>query len=118
MMRPVLFGLLLVVALGLFARSVVRLIRSLGIGKKDDDRFGRVAERIRNVLVIAFGQSKLLREPVAGLLHFFIFWGFVILLTAVGEAIVEGFIPGLSLDVLGWAFSPLAVVQETIGALL
>jgi Fe-S oxidoreductase len=112
------FGILLVVALGLFTRSVVRLVRSLGIGKRDDDRWGRVGERVRNVLVVAFGQSKLLREPVAGLLHFFIFWGFVILLTAVGEAIVEGLAPGYTLERLGPLFPPLAVLQETIGALV
>ena len=118
MIRPVVFGLVLVVALVLFARSSIRLVRSLGIGKPDPERFGQVGARLANVLVVAFGQSKLLREPLAGLLHFFIFWGFVILLTAVGEAVVEGLIPGVTLELLGPLFPPLAILQETIGALV
>ena len=67
---------------------------------------------------MAFGQSKLLRDPLAGWMHFFIFWGFIILLSAILEAIVEGFHPGLTLEVLGPLFSPLAAVQEAIGALV
>ncbi len=43
--------------------------------KKKDDRFNNYGSRLKNVLKIAFGQSKLLREPIAGIEHFLIFWG-------------------------------------------
>ena len=117
MIRSLLFALILVGALGYFALSVRGLVRALQIGRKED-RFDNVPARLKNVLVIAFGQSKLLREPLAGLMHFFIFWGFVILLTAVLEAIAEGIVPGFTLAVLGPLFAPLAVLQETIGLLV
>jgi Fe-S oxidoreductase len=117
MIRQLLFALILLAALGYFAFSARRLIRAAQIGRKDD-RFDNIPARLKNVLVVAFGQSKLLREPLAGLMHFFIFWGFVILLTAVVEAIVEGIAPGFTLAVLGPLFPPLAVLQETIGVLV
>jgi Fe-S oxidoreductase len=117
MVRQILFALVLLAALGYFAFSVRRLIRGLQIGRKED-RFDNIPARLKNVLVVAFGQSKLLREPLAGLMHFFIFWGFVILLSAVLEAIVEGLVPGFTLAVLGPLYPPLAVLQETIGILV
>ncbi len=117
MIRVVLFCLVFAAATGLFVRSSIRLVRSLCIGRKED-RFGDVGARLRNVLVVAFGQTRLLREPLAGLMHFFIFWGFVILLTAVLEAILQGILPGFSLSVLGPLFPPLAFLQELIGILV
>jgi Fe-S oxidoreductase len=117
MMQFLLFGAILAGALGFFVYSSVRLVRSLQLGKADN-RFDHVGARIRNVLLVAFGQSKLLREPFAGLMHFFIFWGFVILLTAVLEAILEGFIPNFTLQWLGPVFAPLVILQELIGLLV
>jgi Fe-S oxidoreductase len=117
MIRTALFAAVLLAALGFFIYSSIRLIKALSIGKPEN-RFGEVGRRIRNVLVVAFGQSKLLREPLAGLMHFFIFWGFVILLSAVLEAIVEGLFPDFTLAALGPIFPPLAVLQETIGLLV
>jgi Fe-S oxidoreductase len=116
-MRSILFAITLIAALGFFIYSCRRLIRSLSIGQKAS-RVDQAGRRIKNVLMIAFGQSKLLREPLAGLMHFFIFWGFVILLSAVLEAIVEGLVPGFTLEVLGPLFPPLAALQDVIAILV
>jgi Fe-S oxidoreductase len=117
MVRQVLFALVLLAALGYFSFSVRKLIRGLQIGRKEN-RFDNIPARLKNVLVIAFGQSKLLREPLAGLMHFFIFWGFVVLLSAVLEAIIEGLFPGFTLAALGPLYPPLAALQEAIGILV
>jgi Fe-S oxidoreductase len=117
MLRTLLFLAILVVAFGFFATSVRRIIRTLRLGKPEN-RFDRPGDRIRNVLRIAFGQSKLLREPLAGWMHFFIFWGFVILLSAVLEAIAEGLVPGATLSRLGPLFPVIAFLQETVGILV
>jgi Fe-S oxidoreductase len=117
MMQTVLFGVVLAAALAFFVYSSLRLVRILLLGKADA-RFDQVGTRIGNVLRIAFAQTKLLREPLAGLMHFFIFWGFVILLTAVLEAVIEGFMPGFTLQMLGAVFPPLAFMQELIGILV
>jgi len=40
------------------------------VAKKKDDRFDKPWLRIKRVITIVFGQSKLLREPLAGGIHF------------------------------------------------
>jgi len=112
------FLLLLLVSLGVFVCSCARLLKALSIGT-GDNRFDNWGARLRKVLIIAFGQSKLFRDPVAGLMHFFIFWGFVILLSAVLEGIIQGIDPQFTLKaLLGPLFPPLAVSQEIIGSLV
>lgn len=115
--HSILFLIILLGSVGFFSLNTVRLISYLKIGKKEG-RTDRPLERLKNVLVIAFGQSKLLRDPVAGLMHFFIFWGFVILLLAIMEAIGEGLWHGFSLAFLGPVYPPLIFVQDAIGVLV
>jgi Fe-S oxidoreductase len=88
------------------------------VAKKKDDRFDNYSKRFLNVLKIAFGQIKLLREPAAGLVHFFIFWGFMLFLIAVIEAIIQGFYSPFSLHFLGPVYSAITIVHEIIGALV
>ncbi|MEW6511365.1 MAG: (Fe-S)-binding protein [Bacteroidota bacterium] len=111
------FSVFLVAALALFAWNARRLVRYLKVGKKEN-RFDRVPERLRRVFAIALGQSKLLREPLAGVLHALIFWGFVILLTAILESIGEGIAPGFSLAFLGSLYPPLIFIAELFGLLV
>ena len=88
------------------------------VGKKKDDRFDNPGKRIINVLKIAFGQSKLLRDPSAGLVHFFIFWGFMLFLFAVIEAIIQGFYSPFSLSFLGPVYSVITLIQDLIGVMV
>ena len=115
--QSIVFGLVLVLAFTLFGRNAVRLIRYLGIGKAEN-RFDRIGARLLRVAKIAFGQTKLLREPVAGLLHSFIFWGFVILLLAILESVGEGLVPGFSFAFLGPLYPPLVFLQDLAGLLV
>ncbi|MBX2991154.1 MAG: (Fe-S)-binding protein [Bacteroidetes bacterium] len=115
MLHSILFAIVLAAALGFFANNVNRLIRYLRLGKPEN-RFDNVGRRITNVLKIALGQTKLLREPFAGLLHALIFWGFVVLLSAVIESIIEGLTPGGSLAFLGPLYPPLTWFQDLFGA--
>ena len=96
--QSVLFGLVLAAALTLFGRNVLRLIGYLRTGKKEN-RFDHVGERLGRVAKIAFGQTKLLREPLAGMLHFLIFWGFVDVADRGGGVDWRRLVPGLLLRV-------------------
>ncbi len=115
--QQLVFLLVLTVALALFGYNVNRLVRYLRTGKTER-RAGGVGARLRNVATVAFGQSKLLREPLAGVLHFLIFWGFVVLLLAVLESIGEGLIPGFSFAVLGPLYRPLVFLIDIAGLLV
>ncbi|MEX1140406.1 MAG: (Fe-S)-binding protein [Bacteroidota bacterium] len=112
------FLVVFLISMGLFAFSVRRLIVMLNVGKPDN-RFDHPMQRLWSVLSVALGQTKILREPVAGLMHAFIFWGFVVLLTAVLESILEGLIPGFSLTVIGTVpYEILAAFQDGFAALV
>jgi len=117
MITTILFLLVLIGSFCFFGWNVRRLIGYLKFGKPAL-RTDRPWERIRNVLVVAFGQSKLLREPLAGIMHFFIFWGFVILLLAILEALGMGISPSFSLAFLGPAYPVLIFVEDALGALV
>jgi Fe-S oxidoreductase len=77
----------IVVAGGLFGRRALQLYRIIRLGKPVP-RFDDVPERIRNEVVIVAGQRKLLQRLVPGLVHAFIFWGFVVLLPTILMALI------------------------------
>ncbi len=109
--KTITFLLVLVASFLFFFYSVRKLILLLKVGKQED-RFDAPWARLRKVVVVAFGQSKLFRDFVPGLMHALIFWGFVVLLLAVLEAIGEGIFPGFSLNILGSFYQLLVVTQE------
>src|SRR5262245_6520880 len=116
-LNSILFALVLVGALTAFTLRAKRLVDFLKVGKQDN-RFDSPWKRARNVIAIAFGQTKLLREPLAGILHFLVFWGFVILLAAVLESIGEGLVPGSSFAFLGPLYGPLVFLEDLFGLLV
>jgi Fe-S oxidoreductase len=119
MVKSIVFACILIAAIAFFIYNIYRLITYLKTGKPLN-RFGDVGKRLQQVLVIAFGQSKLLREPVAGIMHFLIFWGFVILISAVIEAIGEGLNHGFSLRFLGPLYEPVLTIGDlmAVGVIL
>jgi Fe-S oxidoreductase len=65
------------------------------------DRSGEVPARLRNEAVIALGQRKLLQRLVPGLMHAFIFWGFIVLLPTILMAMIAIADRGESIPWLG-----------------
>ncbi|MCZ7612818.1 MAG: heterodisulfide reductase-related iron-sulfur binding cluster [Ignavibacteriaceae bacterium] len=59
-----------------------------------------------------------MREPVAGTVHFLIFWGFILFLFAVIEAIIQGFYSSFNLSFLGPVYSVITVIQDVFGLLV
>jgi Fe-S oxidoreductase len=72
---------------GLFARRVRFLYRVVR-GARPADRPGDVPGRAKNEAVIVLGQKKLLQRLVPGLMHAFIFWGFIVLFPTIVLAMV------------------------------
>lgn len=116
-MKTALFLIILLSAFTFFAINVRRLISYLKVGKKVD-RFDHPWKRLKNVFTIAFAQKKLLREPLAGWMHFMIFWGFVVLLSAILETFFEGFKNEWSFAFLGPLYKPLIFLQDLFGILV
>ncbi len=70
--------MLVVVAGGVFARRAWFLTRQV-LRAIPNDRRDPVPGRMKNEAVIVLGQRKLLKRLVPGLMHAFIFWGFIVL---------------------------------------
>lgn len=70
-----LLGVIVVVIL---IYGLVKRIRLWRIGKSEN-RVDRPFKRIGSVLLFGFGHKRILKEPYPGIMHLFLFWGFVIL---------------------------------------
>lgn len=107
-MHPVetgLFWAFVVGSLALFANTLQRRIGALLRGVPED-RFDRPWERFKGLLLYAFAQKRMVRDPYAGLYHLLIFWGFCVLALRSLMLIVEGLFPAFHLtELLGvWGY--------------
>jgi Fe-S oxidoreductase len=73
---------------GIFARRAWFLTR-LVVVARPADRPGATPERLRNEAEIVLGQRKLLKRLVPGLMHAFIFWGFLVLFPTIVLAAID-----------------------------
>ncbi|MCX7984442.1 MAG: heterodisulfide reductase-related iron-sulfur binding cluster [Bacteroidetes bacterium] len=115
--KNILFGIIVIISFVTFGFSMRRVLHNIRLGKPEN-RFDRIPQRIWLTIKVAFGQTKLFREPIPGIMHAFIFWGFLVLLSAILEAIVEGLIPGIDLTSLGEVYTIIAFSQEVFAVLV
>ena len=85
----VLFVVLLAVAVGLFAKNVKKINRNIQLGRAID-RNDRSNERWANMARIALGQSKMVKRPIAGILHIVVYIGFILINIELLEIVVDG----------------------------
>jgi heterodisulfide reductase subunit C len=85
----IIFALLLVVGVGFFVQNIKKIIRNINLGR-DLDRSDNSTERWKNMINIALGQSKMIRKPVAGILHIIVYAGFIIINIEVLEIVIDG----------------------------
>lgn len=85
----IIFLILLVAGFGLFAKSLQKIYRNIKLGR-EINRSDRKSERWETMARVAMGQSKMVKRPVAGILHLFVYVGFVIINIELIEIIVDG----------------------------
>jgi Fe-S oxidoreductase len=110
MLQKILMAAVIVFALGLFGRRASQLYGMLRLGR-NEQRLDNPAGRIARELKVVFAQQKLLKWPFPGLMHAFIFWGFLILFTTILEAFGAVFVEGFALPIVG-RWGPLGFVQD------
>ncbi|WP_083516989.1 (Fe-S)-binding protein [Alicyclobacillus shizuokensis] len=76
--QGIIFLLLFAGAVYLFVKAVSDRVRYVLAGAPDGSRVGDTGQRIRSFVVNVLLQKKVLAQP-SGLAHFFIFWGFLVL---------------------------------------
>ena len=89
----------ILLALVLFCRQVFHLYQLLRLGRPVN-RVDQVAARLKGFAVHVLGQGRLLKDFWPGLMHFTIFWGFVILTLGTIEFFGKGFSDRFSLPLL------------------
>jgi len=85
----ILFAIILLIGIGFFAKNIKKLSRNIKLGQ-DIDRTDNPSARWKNMALIALGQSKMVRRPVAGFLHIIVYAGFIIINLEVLEIIIDG----------------------------
>ena len=85
----ILFAIALILGIGYFTKNVKKLIRNIKIGQPLNVSDNK-SQRWKNMALIALGQSKMIRRPVAGILHVIVYLGFIIINIEVLEIIIDG----------------------------
>src|SRR6185312_9622185 len=89
MLQQIAFILLAGSAMLLFAVKVRRIRKNILLGR-DEDYSDHPALRWKNLLLLAFGQKKMFRNPLVAIVHFVIYAGFLIINIEVLEIILDG----------------------------
>ena len=85
----ILFAIVLGFGIGFFTINIRKILRNIKLGN-DVNRSDQSASRWGNMALIALGQSKMIKRPVAGMLHIIVYVGFVVINIEVLEIIIDG----------------------------
>ena len=88
-LQQIAFVLLLLAAVWFFSRQVKFIRRNILLGK-DENFSDHPDKRWKNVLLLAFGQKKMFKNPLVAILHFIIYAGFIIINLEVLEIVLDG----------------------------
>jgi len=116
--NPVVMSILLFLSLSMFVGTMadrywlMRAGESLSLND-------HVWERVKSLLIIGFGQKKLLYKRWAGLMHATIFFGFLVIITRTCTLIGRGFSPDFHLPLLGGSLGlAYALIKDTFAILV
>ncbi|MCL5277455.1 MAG: hypothetical protein M1517_06765, partial [Deltaproteobacteria bacterium] len=103
--NTVLVALAIVIAFGYFFYKAITLARFVLLGKPEN-RFDHIGTRVWRMVRNAIFQLANFKRPkgdilYAAVMHFMIFWGFLILLAGEIEILAGGLVPGFTFQFLG-----------------
>ena len=90
MLSHLIFVVLAIVSIGLFSRKIRSIIKQIKLGRPTN-RTDRVGERIKTMLLVAFGQKKMFNRPIPAILHFIFYVAFIITQIELIEVFIDGF---------------------------
>ena len=96
------FILLAGFATWLFSRNILQIRHNILLGR-DENLKDQSGLRWKNMIMLAFGQKKMFRNPLVALMHFIIYAGFIIINIEVLEIVLDGILGThrIFLDTLG-----------------
>ncbi len=100
-MDQIIFAIALIITLAVFGFTASRYVR-LFMLTKPAFPVRNIGKRINLLIKVAIAQSKMFRKPFTGILHAFVFWGFIVMLFGSIEMVIDGLIGAeRSLYILG-----------------
>jgi len=118
MVRQLLFSLSLIVTLGVFGFTIRQIISYLRL-TRPAFRISDHSRRLKRVMTVAIGQTRIFRRPVTGLIHALVFWGFCVIALGSIEMVIDG-VSGSerSLKFLGPVYSLITASGDIFGLLV
>jgi Fe-S oxidoreductase len=89
MISSIVFLIVLALTVVLFYRSVNTIVKNIKLGKPqiiNDQK----AKRWKTMFLVAIGQSKMVKKPIAGILHLMVYVGFIIVNIEMLEIMIDG----------------------------
>ena len=108
----ILFLLVTGYSIYLFAYLIKTRYEYIKLGKRAEFQ-RRLKERFHNVWVMVFGQKKLFKDKKSGIIHFMMFYGFLLVQFGAIDFIWKGLVPGSHLP-FGSLYSAFTFFQEII----
>ncbi|RFM30844.1 (Fe-S)-binding protein [Chitinophaga silvisoli] len=117
--QEILFVFAFAIAVYLFYRKARQIRLNILLGR-DVSLNDHPDLRLKNVLLLAFGQKKMFRNPLVAVLHFFVYAGFLIINVEILEIILDGILGTHRLfrDVLGSVYPVLIGCFEVLAVLV
>ena len=111
------FALLTLAAVAGIVWSLSRRWQLVAAGR-GEVRLDRWWERLKGLLVYAIGQKRMFSEPVAGVMHALIFWGFLVFSLRSVSLVIEGVSRGWELPLLRTPLGHAFLLSKDVFALL
>ncbi len=117
--QQVLFAVCLGAAVWFFSKKVKEIRRNILLGL-DENLTDNPGQRWKNMLLLAFGQKKMFKNPMVAILHLIVYAGFVIINVEVLEIVLDGILGThrLFLPVLGGFYTFLINSFELLALLV
>ena len=87
--QQILFVAALVATAWYIVKRIGLIARAINLGRPEN-RFDHVNERMKTMLLVAFGQKKMFTNLLVGVMHFVIYAGFLIINLEILEIILDG----------------------------
>ena len=85
----ILFVTALILSIFIFSNNFKKILNNIRLGRAEN-RSDKPILRLKNMFRVAFGQGKMIRRPIAGILHLIVYIGFIIINIELLEIIVDG----------------------------
>lgn len=119
MLSQIIFALILLAGAAAFGWQISRIRKNIQLGRPDE-RTDQKGERLKNMVLVAFGQKKMFQRWLPASLHAILYVSFIVINIEVLEIIIDGLAGQHRIlgQYTGGLYSSLMAFNEFLGALV